>query len=273
MKILFFSGGLGNQIFEYAFYLYIRNRYPGQRIYGVYDKKKLGEHYGLEIDKWFDVQLPPPSKIANIITAILYGVKKTTGWTGWLDLNRRNCHNPDALCFNAFKLSNKYFPSPNRSWIKFRMDCTKLSTLNKEVLKRIEDSNSFFIHVRRGDYLSPTFKDRFEGCCPLSYYQSAIKDIVANEVNLIFFCFSDDIEWMKDNLDLPNAEYIDWNTGTNSPIDMLLMSQCKGAVMANSTFSYWGAYIGREKKVYYPEKWINSKDGNPEIFFEEWKKF
>ena len=68
--------------------------------------------------------------------------------------------------------------------------------------------------------------------------------------------------------------FIDWNTGENSPLDMFLMSQCKYAIIANSTFSYWGAMLGRKKElVYYPTKWINSEFGNPHIFPEDWKTY
>lgn len=273
MKILYFSGGLGNQIFEYAFYLYIKRIFPQEKIFGLYDKKKLNEHYGLEIDKWFEVQLPIQNFKAKAISAVLYIIKKITGKQGLLDLNRRECKNYKAVCFNAFKLTNKYFINNNNNWIRFKVTKKDLSEKNIAVLKEIEESNSFFIHVRRGDYLSDTFKERFKGTCPISYYRLAIEDIIEKEKDPKFFCFSDDILWMKENIKLPNATYIDWNTGTDSPLDMYLMSYCKGAVIANSTFSYWGAYIGKQKKVYYPEKWINAEEGNPNIFFEEWKKF
>ena len=65
--------------------------------------------------------------------------------------------------------------------------------------------------------------------------------------------------------------FVDWNKGENSPLDMYLMSQCNGAIIANSTFSYWGAILGKEKaRVYYPIKWINSPRGVPDIFFDNW---
>lgn len=272
MKILYFSGGLGNQIFEYAFFLYLKKTYPKEKIYGIYDKKKLGEHYGLEIDKWFDVELPPSNFKTQIIAAFLFIIKRITGWQDLLDLNRRQCYNFDAVCFNAFKLTNQYFMLADSNWLKFKIKDCELTTKNKKVLKEIKNCNSFFIHVRRGDYLSPTFKDRFEGTCPLSYYSSAIADVLKNEIEPKFFCFSDDIKWMKENIELPNAVYIDWNIGESSPLDMYLMSHCNGAIIANSTFSYWGAYIGKNKKVYYPQKWINDKEGNPKIFFDSWIK-
>ena len=65
--------------------------------------------------------------------------------------------------------------------------------------------------------------------------------------------------------------FVDWNKGENSPLDMYLMSQCNGAIIANSTFSYWGAILGKEiARVYYPIKWINSPRGVPDIFFDNW---
>lgn len=65
-----------------------------------------------------------------------------------------------------------------------------------------------------------------------------------------FICFSDDIGWVKQNLELgKDAVFVDWNNGTDSPLDMYLMSQCKYGIIANSTFSYWGARLGIKKSL------------------------
>ena len=87
-----------------------------------------------------------------------------------------------------------------------------------------------------------------------------------------FICFSDDLEWIRKNLPMEeNTIYVDWNTGTDSPLDMYLMSQCDNGIIANSSFSYWGAYLGKKKNsVIYPQKWWNMDGGNPDIFMDEW---
>ena len=79
------------------------------------------------------------------------------------------------------------------------------------------------------------------------------------------------MDWVKKNLKLPEVvSFINWNTYTESPIDMFLMSQCKYAIIANSTFSYWGAYLGVKKcMVFYPKKWNNGV-ATPEIFEKDW---
>lgn len=267
MRVLFFGGGLGNQIFDYAFYLYVQEKCPNEKIWGLYNKHKLSEHYGLEIDKWFKVQLPRENIWASALTGVLFLLKKAFGFTKYLDLNQRIWENERAIVFNAFKYDKRYTPNtPN--WLEWKIDEKRLSEQNKKVLQKIRCSNSWFIHVRRGDFLSEKYKKYYDGCCSLSYYKEAINEVLIKEKELTFFGFSDDIQWAKENLPNVNIHFIDWNQGENSPLDMFLMSNCKGAIIANSTFSYWGAYLGYKKTVYYPQKWININP--PSIFPNEW---
>lgn len=87
MKILVFTGGLGNQIFGYAFYCWIKDKFPQQNFYGIYNHKKLSEHYGLEINKWFNVILPQSHWKATFLTGIMYIVKHLCPKNRFLDLN------------------------------------------------------------------------------------------------------------------------------------------------------------------------------------------
>jgi len=271
MKIMVFLGGLGNQIFGYAFLSYIRNRFPDRKLYGVY--KKVNEHYGLEIEKWFDVNMPDSKWWVDILTGILYIYKKISPKTKILDLNQQDCINENAILYYTSKFNKRFVPQ-NSDWIKWKIDESNLSEKNKKVLEEIRSKESIFIHVRRGDYLSPRYKAIFEGCCTLDYYKKAIAYVNQEKTGLTFFCFSDDIPWAKENLPLKDVVFIDWNTGSDSPIDMFLMSQCKGAIMANSTFSYWGARLGVEKKIVcYPLKWNNLSNGTQDICLDSWKCF
>lgn len=137
----------------------------------------------------------------------------------------------------------------------------------------MKKTESVFLHVRRGDYLSPRYKKLFEGCCGLDYYETAIAYIKKQVANPKFFVFSDDIEWTKKNIPLDNPSYIDWNHGEDSPYDMYLMSHCKYAIIANSTFSYWGARLGRKKTIItYPSKWYNPPLTVSNMFPKEWVK-
>ena len=273
MKVFSFGGGLGNQIFEYAFYSYMKHKYPNHRMFGHYNAKRLGEHYGLEIDKWFDVELPKSTWYSTTVVAFSFLMKHLFGINRFIDSSQRECKNENAKALLAFKYTNVYIPQ-STNWLTWKIEESQLSEQNINVLEEIKNSNSWFIHVRRGDFLSEKYKKDYEGCCPLSYYEKAISDVLKNTNDPVFFCFSVEIEWAKENLPKVNINFVDWNVGKKSPIDMYLMSQCKGAIIANSTFSYWGAVLGNPKKqVYYPEKWVANADMLPHIFYESWKKY
>ena len=267
MKILVFTGGLGNQIFGYAFYLWLKKTFPRERVYGFYSDKKMGEHYGLEIDKYFKVQLPQSPFYVKILTLLLYCLKKIGLCKKYISMdNRTFC--PKTIVNNACKMDINLMPAKN-NWITFKS--IQLSSQNQQILDEIQNSNSVFLHVRRGDYYSPQYIKKLGGTCPISYYEKAIHHIISRNKNFRFFVFSDDIKWVKENLVIPNSVYIDWNTGDNSYIDMYLMSQCKHAIMANSTFSYWGAQLGTVKEtVIYPSKWVNEPYTAPTIFPQHW---
>ena len=150
---------------------------------------------------------------------------------------------------SPFKFNKRYFPKGN-DWLKWKVDESKLSEKNKKVLEQIRNNHTCFVHVRRGDYLASNYKSIFEGCCTLEYYKKALKFLQDKYKDIKFICFSDDLQWMKQNLPLgDNATFVDWNTGKNSPLDMYLMSQCDNAIIANSSFSYWGHSLVTRKRL------------------------
>ena len=135
----------------------------------------------------------------------------------------------------------------------------KLNNANQEIGSLIRSSKSVSIHVRRGDYLTSKIY------CNLGeseYYNNAIKYISKKDDNLQFLIFSDDSEWCKKNLKLPsNSIFVDWNRKSDSYIDMQLISMCKYNIIANSSFSWWGAWLNsnNDKIVIAPNNWF-SKD-------------
>lgn len=270
MRILVFTGGLGNQIFEYAFYYHLKSVFKGESFYGNYGNKTK-EHYGLEINKWFHVSLPPEKWWTNAILGVLYLFKKLQPKSGMFDLNQMEWKNKNARVYFPFKFNKAYVPT-NNNWLRWRVDEKKLSPQNHDALDFIRNHKVCFIHVRRGDYLAARYKDLFEGCCTREYYSNAIRYMVSHVQNVRFVCFSDDIEWVRNELPVgENTLFVSWNTGTDSPLDMYLMSQCSYGIIANSTFSYWGARLGIEKDIVIcPKRWWNSEVGNPQIFPENW---
>ena len=268
MKILEFGGGLGNQIFGYAVYLYFKEKYPVESIFGYYNKLHLKEHNGLEIDKYFNVMLPVQPFWADIVVGLLFILKKIFYVTRFVDTGGSGpiIKNENAIYISAYRDNKKYIPK-SKDWISFKIP--ELSERNIQILQDIRSTNSFFIHVRRGDYLSDKYKWLFDGCCTLDYYKKAISRVLQDYPDANFYLFSNDFEWCKENINVKVTE-VNWNTGNDSYLDMYLMSECKGGIIANSTFSFWGAYLGREKTmVTYPLKWSNSPYGScPKIFPE-----
>lgn len=86
----------------------------------------------------------------------------------------------------------------------------------------------------------------FGNICTQKYYHDAIRIITEKVNDAVFYVFSDDISWVQTHLDIPNAVYVNWNTGESSIYDMYLMSSCKYNIIANSTFSYWAARLNKK---------------------------
>ena len=110
-------------------------------------------------------------------------------------------------------------------------------------------SNSVSIHVRRGDYLSSQFKEFYSGVCSEKYYSRARICIEKQIVEPCYIVFSDDMTWCRQNLKLPEGTiFVDWNKGRDSWQDMYLISQCHHHIVANSSFSWWGAWLGTKNQ-------------------------
>ena len=131
---------------------------------------------------------------------------------------------------------------------------------NKEFRDRISAVNSVSIHVRRGDYVTNPLTYQTHGVCDVDYYQKAIDETLKAIDKPHFFIFSDDQSWAKSNIIL-NApmEYVTHNDSLKNYEDLRLMSTCKHHIIANSSFSWWGAWLNQnpDKIVIAPQKWFN----------------
>lgn len=152
-----------------------------------------------------------------------------------------------------------------------------LDQVNKKIADKISSVNSVSLHVRRGDYVNtPQFSNSNNGLCSLEYYQNGIALISQKVVNPVFFVFSDDIEWVKANIVMPeHLEIISGNAGKQSFIDMQLMSLCRHNIIANSSFSWWGAWLNcnSDKIVVAPKQWFADETKNElskDTIPEEW---
>lgn len=201
---------------------------------------------------------------------MLWSITKLTGYRRWeTEWEGPVIGNENYIFMFAYRNDRRYFPE-DHGWIKFKTP--SLSRKNSDTMDKIINNNSVFVHVRRGDYLSATYRTRFEGICTAAYYQKAIGMMKERHPGALFVVFSDDIEWCRENISGTGSDtiYVYRNTGNDSYLDMYLMAHCTAGVIANSTFSYWAARLVKKKDIIYPAKWINSKYGVPDIFEDDW---
>lgn len=143
-------------------------------------------------------------------------------------------------------------------------------------LQNIRSTESVALHIRRGDYVTNTAAANFHGVCDLSYYQHAVKSLRSQLEDIQIFVFSDDLDWAKTNLKLTvPLHYVDINTSDKGHLDLELMRQCRHHIIANSTFSWWGAWLctSKDQVVYAPARWFkNSKTDTSDIIPTRWNR-
>lgn len=276
MKIIVASGGLGNMMFQYA--LVLAYRAKGIKTL-LFVSEGNAEHNGYELEHVFSNV--KPYKGVNIITKIYY---KFLGFLRRLTLRGKRI--PHPLLFFPFKAirtkeavlyypeianpsnkscfligqfqSYKYFEHVRTTILHEYSFCfDMLSEKTKEVYSRINNSNSVSIHIRRGDYLETYFYTGLGSVCNEDYYKRAIQHLDSCIKNITYFIFSDDKDYVTDHYNLSNMVIVDFNKGSDSWQDMFLMSKCKHNIIANSTFSWWAAYLNtnQDKVVVAPSRW------------------
>ncbi len=173
----------------------------------------------------------------------------------------------------------KYFQS-EKYFVEVKDEVRKQFTLKNplspaadEMMRNIQaEKNSVALHIRRGDYATNTQTNSFHGLCDLQYYYEAVAYFKSKLENPLFFIFSDDIQWVKNNLHMERNIFVS-NPNILDYEELALMSACSHNIIANSSFSWWGAYLNPNfnKIVIAPKQWTNKKTSNElEILPKEW---
>lgn len=165
------------------------------------------------------------------------------------------------IYLDGYWQSENYFKDIRNIIIKDFMIRCEPDKKNKSMLEKIENSNSVCIHVRRGDYISNKKISDIHGTCSLEYYHNAVKIIEKKVSNPTFFIFSDEPQWVKANLKIKYPTiYVDINKPEKGYEDLRLMSNCKHFIIANSSFSWWGAWLSNnpDKIICAPKRWFVS---------------
>jgi hypothetical protein len=166
---------------------------------------------------------------------------------------------PAPLYLSGYWQSEKYFLPIASDIRKMYMLKQPLDARNAALADEMAGTESVAVHVRLGDYVSNVQYQSFFGTLDTAYYRSAIAYLMQQRDNLRFFVFSDSVAKAKSIFaDLPKATFVDHNQRGEAHKDLFLMSQCRHNIIANSTFSWWGAWLNANphKVVVAPQRWF-----------------
>lgn len=282
MIIIRMTGGLGNQMFQYALYL---------KLCSMGREVKFDDITEYELDNarpvmlWaFGLTYPRAdqeeiNKITDGFLKLSHRIRRKLFGRKSLEYQEKNCnYDPQVLqrdpaYLTGYFQSEKYFMDVEeqvRRAFTFSEGIWKgqdeeIRRKMQNFLGQIQGCESVSVHVRRGDYLEK--KEIYGGICTVAYYKSAIEYMQRERKESSFFLFSNDPEWVREWV---NANYrgdnrfviIEGTQEETGYLDLFLMSRCKNHIIANSSFSWWGAWLDENprKKVIAPAKWANNQE-------------
>lgn len=253
MVIIRFMGGLGNQMYQYALYKKFESLGKSVRAdlsaFTYTPKGDTVRPFELNIFTSAEVVVATSDDMATIQPPKLHRFsffsKKQAGATVFTEIPPYN-FNP-----NIFSLTNVYL---NGFWqnIQYFNDISSnlqlaftflpsKKTKNLLLLEEIKTRNSVGVHIRRTDYLK--VPEIYGGICTDEYYGKAMTFIEDRTENIWYYFFSDDPAWVRENYKLDNMTVVDYNQYDEQYYDMCLMANCKHNIIANSSFSWWGAWL------------------------------
>lgn len=274
MIIIQMSGGLGNQMFQYALYLKL---------------KKLGKQVKFDsISSYhrdnarpvqlavFDIQYPEATKeemVEMTDSSLKFRDRVRRKLKGRKTKEYREDHfgyDPNVLLQDPAYLVGYYQSELYFSDIKdevrkaFTFDEYVITPETLEMKKRIEETESVSIHVRRGDYLNA--EDVYGDICTDAYYDAAIEYMLEKHPNATFYLFTNDMTWADffvHGREHANIVIVKGNTEYTGYLDMYLMKNCKHNIIANSSFSWWGTWLNDnpDKTVIAPSVWLKNDPG------------
>jgi len=142
-----------------------------------------------------------------------------------------------------------------------------------ELSRRMHESDSVGLHVRRGDYVANARTNARHGTCEPGYYAQAIALLAPRLRRPEFFVFSDDLAWARANLDLPTPARFVSRPGLADAAELVLMSRCRHQIVANSSFSWWAAWLNAnpDKAIVAPRRWLRrEEDESPDLVPSTW---
>ncbi len=282
MIVVKLIGGLGNQLFQYAAGRALANYHKTDLALdtshlkvisnGAYTQRKF------ELDKFnINASIAGEEALKNFNfdqNKFIGRLKKISpGLFNRMLFNEHhfNFHSeflklPKDTYLNGYWQSERYF---NAVRGKLLTEITLKEPFSSHTLfidKKLTETNSVSLHVRRGDFVSLESANQFHGCLEVDYYKTALAQIKSKVADPIFFVFSDDLDWCKQNLDfIEKKEFVEGKAnGGSAREELVLMSRCKHNIIANSSFSWWAAWLNQNKSktVIAPNNWFADKKIN-----------
>jgi hypothetical protein len=290
MLIVRVIGGLGNQMFQFAAGRALSLAHKTELLLDVSEFSHYQRHHGFELATVFccPLALAKPEDLRSVL-----------GWQSsklaqrllasrrfrflrsdrfliephfhyWQGLNKAT----PPFYMVGYWQSERYFAHVAdviRKDFTFRQP---LTGQNQRLAEKISSVNAVSLHVRRGDYANDPKTIAVHGLCPIEYYRDAVQYIADRVEEPNFFIFSDDPQWVRAHLRIPfPCSYVEQNRGAESYNDMRLMSMCKHHIIANSTFSWWAAWLDDrpDKIVIAPKRWFaNYEADTRDLYCHGW---
>lgn len=276
MKVINISGGLGNQMFQYAFLLAMREATGDECLMDTSKYATYNLHNGFELGEVFNISAVSATKEElKRVTRYTTNYKLSRVYRKFLPKKKTEVLELDGCRYNPniFRDANgdmfyegiwqdeKYFSQVRPLILKEFSYKHPMNVQNEEASRKFAEKLTISLHIRRGDYLQ---HKNYIGLCGLDYYTAAINYVKEKYgPDIQFAIFSNDMPWCRENI-LPLIEeydctLVDWNKGKDSYNDIRLMGYCKVNIIANSSFSWWAAYLNpnENKEVIAPAKWTN----------------
>lgn len=271
MSTVIFNGGLGNQLFQYVFMMYLEKENGVITKYNksIYTLKNV--HSGFQADAIFDFSHFKEDKrnYYNIFFRFLRKVSDNFFPCKKFLLCNENVFYDGikTVAYDGFWQECKYYLAVKEELKKVCVDYSYLCR-DKELKKLILGQESVFIHVRRGDYVKD---NKYINLTDTDYYIKSINYIEKNVESPAYFVFSDDIEWCRNYFkEYTNFCFVEYKQQT-ALSDLGLMLMCKNAIVANSTFSWWGASLDTKRIVVRPNDYYSDKSGlSAKLYPSEW---
>lgn len=277
MIIIKVKGRLGNQMFDYALYKQLHSmgkvvKLDFSQLYLENIKNELTVFTGLDCEQ---ATADDIARLGDCKKDLISKIRRKIGFRKKSHIYEKNMEFLDGIFeidnayLEGFWQSEKYFPDVREQLLEdfsFRV----AGENNCRIIEQMKSTVSVSLHIRRGDYLEKKFRGIYGGICTERYYKSAIEYFKSRFLYVKFFVFSDDKEWAKKTFAGDDFLIVEGNGGDQSYMDMCLMSQCKHNIIANSSFSWWGAWLNQNpsKIVIAPDRWLNNCEArdvcNPE---------